>query len=104
MTIQVIVLNGGSSAGKSGIVRCLQSVLPDPWLSLGTDQLIEAMPTLSPTAATGIEFTPDGEVIVEPEFRALEAAWMAGVAAMARAGARIILDEILPSGAGQSPR
>jgi chloramphenicol 3-O phosphotransferase len=99
VTVQVIVLNGGSSAGKSGIARCLQSMLPDPWLSLGIDKLIEAMPTLSPTAATGIEFAPDGEVIVEPEFRALEAAWMAGVAAMARAGARIILDEVLLSGA-----
>ncbi|HYY17706.1 MAG TPA: chloramphenicol phosphotransferase, partial [Streptosporangiaceae bacterium] len=62
MTIQVIALNGGSSSGKSGIARCLQSVLPDPWLSLGVDTLIEATPTLSPWAATGIEFTPDGEV------------------------------------------
>ena len=62
MTIQVIALNGGSSAGKSGIARCLQSVLPDPWLSLGVDTLIQVMPTLSPTAATGIDITPDGEV------------------------------------------
>jgi chloramphenicol 3-O phosphotransferase len=28
---QVIVLNGGSSSGKSGIARCLQAILPDPW-------------------------------------------------------------------------
>jgi chloramphenicol 3-O phosphotransferase len=28
---QLIVLNGGSSSGKSGIVRCLQAMLPDPW-------------------------------------------------------------------------
>ncbi|MGW1926913.1 phosphotransferase-like protein, partial [Streptomyces massasporeus] len=33
MTTQMIILNGGSSAGKSGIVRCLQAVLPDPWLA-----------------------------------------------------------------------
>jgi chloramphenicol 3-O phosphotransferase len=104
VTIQVIVLNGGSSAGKSGIARCLQSVLPDPWLSLGIDKLIEAMPTLSPTAATGIEFASDGEVIVEPEFWALEAAWMTGLAAMAGAGARIILDEVLLGGAAGQQR
>jgi chloramphenicol 3-O phosphotransferase len=104
VTIQVIVLNGGSSAGKSGIARCLQSVMPDPWLSLGIDKLIEALPTLSPTAATGIEVAPDGEVIVEPEFRALEAAWMTGVAAMARAGAPIILDEVLLGGAAGQHR
>lgn len=61
MTFQVIVLNGGSSAGKSGIARCLQAVLPEFW--------------------------------------AVEAAWRVGVAAMARAGARIILDEVLLGGA-----
>src|SRR4029079_8988236 len=32
---QVIVLNGGSSSGKSGIARCLQAILPDPWLAFG---------------------------------------------------------------------
>ena len=104
MTIQVIALNGGSSSGKSGIARCLQSVSSDPWLSLGVDTLIEATPTLSPWAATGIEFTPDGEVVVQPEFRDIESAWMAGIAAMARAGARIILDEVLLSGAAGQRR
>lgn len=44
VTTRVIVLNDGSSSGKSGIVRCLQSVLPDPRLALGVDSLIEAMP------------------------------------------------------------
>jgi chloramphenicol 3-O phosphotransferase len=37
---QVIVLNGGSSSGKSGIARCLQAILPDPWLAFGTDTLV----------------------------------------------------------------
>jgi chloramphenicol 3-O phosphotransferase len=66
---QVIVLNGGSSSGKSGIARCLQAVLPDPWLV----------------------FT-------------LEAAWIEGVAAMARAGARIIVDEAFLGGAASQQR
>jgi hypothetical protein len=35
VTPQVIVLNGGSGAGKSGIARCLQAVRPAPWLALG---------------------------------------------------------------------
>jgi chloramphenicol 3-O phosphotransferase len=80
---QVIVLNGGSSSGKSGIARCLQAVLPDPWLTFGVDALIQAMPASSPTSVVGIELAPDGEVIVGPQFRALEAAWMEGIAAMA---------------------
>jgi chloramphenicol 3-O phosphotransferase len=104
VAIQVIALNGGSSSGKSGIARCLQSVLPDPWLALGVDTLILVMPTLSPTAATGIDVAPNGEVIIQPEFRVLEAAWMTGIAAMARAGAHIVLDEVLLSGAAGQDR
>jgi chloramphenicol 3-O phosphotransferase len=91
--IQVIVLNGGSSSGKSGIARCLQAVLPDPWLVMAIDSLIEAMPVSMQTSAAGIEFAPAGQVVIGPEFRALEAAWMEGVAAMARAGARVIVDD-----------
>jgi chloramphenicol 3-O phosphotransferase len=33
-------------------------------------------------------------VIVGPQFGALEAAWIRGIAAMARAGARVIVDEV----------
>ncbi|MCO5993325.1 chloramphenicol phosphotransferase CPT [Actinoallomurus rhizosphaericola] len=99
MTTQVIVLNGGSSSGKSGIARCLQAVLPDPWLALGVDTLIQAMPASPRTPAAGLEIAADGEVAVGPEFRALEAAWIEGVAAMARAGARIIVDEVFLGGA-----
>ena len=41
---QVIVLNGGSSSGKSSIARALQDVLPGRWLTFGTDVLAEALP------------------------------------------------------------
>jgi chloramphenicol 3-O phosphotransferase len=101
---QVIVLNGGSSSGKSGISRCLQAVLPDPWLVLGVDTLIDAMPGSMQTSDAGIEFAPEGEVIIGPEFRTLEAAWIEGVAAMARAGARLIVDEVFLGGAASQQR
>ena len=101
---QVIVLNGGSSSGKSGIARCLQAVLPDPWLAFGVDTLIQAMPASSQNSAEGIELASDGAVIVGPEFRALEAAWIEGVAAMAQAGARIIVDEAFLCGAASQQR
>ena len=104
MTAQVIVLNGGSSSGKSGIARCLQAILPDPWLTFGTDTLVEAVPVSTRTSAAGIEFASDGEVIVGPEFRTLEAAWIAGIAAMAHAGARIIVDEVFLGGAASQQR
>jgi chloramphenicol 3-O phosphotransferase len=101
---QVIVLNGGSSSGKSGIARCLQVVLPDPWLVFGVDTLIQAMPASSPMSATGIEFAADGGVVVGPQFRILEAAWIEGVAAMARAGALVIVDEAFLGGAASQQR
>ena len=104
MAIQVIVLNGGSSSGKSGIARCLQALLPDPWLAFGTDTLVQAMPMSLQASGAGIEFAADGEVIVGPEFRTLETAWIAGIAAMAHAGARVIVDEVFLGGAASQQR
>ena len=37
---RVIILNGGSSAGKTTLARALQSALPGPWLLLGIDLFI----------------------------------------------------------------
>jgi chloramphenicol 3-O phosphotransferase len=104
VTTQLIVLNGGSSSGKSGIARCLQAILPDPWLALGVDTLIQAMPVAMQTSSAGIEFAADGAVIVGPEFRAVETAWLAGLAAMAQAGGRIIVDDVFLGGAATQQR
>ncbi|MET9609868.1 chloramphenicol phosphotransferase CPT [Streptomyces sp. NPDC006512] len=104
MTIQVIILNGGSSSGKSGIARCLQAVLPDPWLTFGCDSLVDALPAKMRASDGGIVFAADGGVNVGVEFRALEAAWMDGVAAMARAGAGVIIDDVFLGGAGSQRR
>jgi chloramphenicol 3-O phosphotransferase len=110
MTTRMIFLNGGSSSGKSGIARCLQAVLPDPWLTFGVDTLVDAMPPAMRTPGTegaegatgGIAFGQDGEIVIGPAFRLLEAAWIEGLVAMARSGARVIVDEVLLSGgAGQ---
>jgi hypothetical protein len=43
--IRVILLNGGSSSGKTGIARCLQAILPQPWIRLGVDDLVDALQT-----------------------------------------------------------
>jgi chloramphenicol 3-O phosphotransferase len=104
VTAQVIVLNGGSSSGKSGIARCLQVVLPEPWLTIGTDTFVEALPAAMRASDAGIEFAPDGSVLVGPVFRTLEAGWIHGVAAMARAGARVIVDEVFLGGAESQQR
>lgn len=87
MTTQVIVLNGGSSSGKSTIARCLQAILPRPWISLSVDDLVAALPASMTETGAGIAFGPDGAVTVDDTFDEIQAAWLAGVAAMARAGA-----------------
>ncbi|GAA3686096.1 hypothetical protein GCM10022267_86210 [Lentzea roselyniae] len=97
-SVQVIVLNGGSSSGKSGIARCLQAVLPEAWLAIGVDTLIDVMPPRLQLGAEGIGFADGGEITVGAEFRLLEDAWMEGVAAMVRAGARVIVDDVFLGG------
>ncbi|MFF8963666.1 chloramphenicol phosphotransferase CPT [Streptomyces globisporus] len=104
MTIQVIVLNGGSSSGKSGIVRCLQAESPTPWLAAAIDTFVDSLPASLRTTDAGIAFAEDGGVAIGEEFRRLEAAWREGVAATARAGAKVIIDDVFLSGpASQEP-
>jgi chloramphenicol 3-O phosphotransferase len=100
----MIILNGGSSSGKSGIVRCLQAVLPDPWLAFGVDSFVDAMPAKLQASDEGIEIAADGVVSVGADFMALEAAWMEGVVAMARAGARVVIDDVFLGGAASQQR
>ena len=104
MTPQVIVLNGGSSSGKSSIVRALQALLPEPWLAFGVDDFVEALPAKMLAADSGIQFASDGAVIVGADFRTLEAAWMAGIAATARAGANVVIDDVFLGGAASQQR
>jgi len=101
VTARLIIINGGSSSGKTGIVRCLQAVLPEPWLGFSVDDFVDALPAVMDG---GIEFGPDGEVSVGPAFRELDAAWTAGIVAMCRAGGRVIVDDVFLGGAGSQQR
>jgi chloramphenicol 3-O phosphotransferase len=103
--VEVIVLNGGSSAGKSSLAACLQERLDGTWLTLGVDDLIRAL-SHGPADREGggtIEFTPNGSVVVGEKFRHAEAAWYDGLAAMARAGTGVIVDDVfLDAGESQA--
>jgi chloramphenicol 3-O phosphotransferase len=94
----IIVINGGSSAGKSSIVRELQNVLPELWLALGIDTFIGALPPRLSGDSTGIQCEDDGHVDVGKSFTALENLWMLGIAAIGRAGGRVIVDDGFLSG------
>lgn len=104
--IEVIVLNGGSSSGKSSIAACLQGQLDGTWLTLGVDDLIRALShgPLDTTAGGTLELKPDGSVIVSDAFREAEEAWCEGLAAMARAGGRLIVDDVFLGGGKSQDR
>jgi chloramphenicol 3-O phosphotransferase len=104
VTTQIIVLNGGSSSGKSGIARCLQAILPRPWITLSVDDMIDALPPSLMESDAGVAFGQQGEVAIGEGFREMEAAWLTGIAAMARAGARVIIDDVFLSGAASQER
>src|ERR1019366_8054965 len=75
VTTQVIVLNGGSSSGKSTIGRCLQRQLDSSWLMLGVDDLIEAMPQQGLEDGSLLRLGEQGHVEVGPAWRKIEASW-----------------------------
>ena len=98
MTVDVVVLNGGSSSGKTSIGRRLQELLPLPWLLLGVDDLIHIAPS------SLVSYGPNGEVVLSDHWRALETAWSRGVATMARAGAGVVIDDVFLDGAASQQR
>ncbi len=101
MAIDVIVLNGASSSGKSAIARALQALLPRPFLSFGVDTFVDALPPAS-SGQEGIAIADDGVVTVDEGFRRLEDGWYQGLAAIARSGVGVIVDEVfLGGGTGQ---
>ena len=100
----MIILNGGSSSGKSGIVRCLQAELPDSWLAFGCDSFVDALPAKMQASDAGIDITADGGVSIGADFLALEAAWREGIATMVRAGARVVIDDVFLGGAASQQR
>ena len=96
MKTQVIVLNGSSSSGKTTIARCLKAILPTAWISLSIDDLLRALPPSLMDSDAGIAFGEHGEITIGEGFREVTSGWLAGLAAMARGGTRIIYDDVSP--------
>jgi chloramphenicol 3-O phosphotransferase len=108
---ELIVLNGGSSSGKSSIARCLQELLDEPWVRLGVDDLIAALaPSLvgeaqaRPGRAPLVRYDADGGVLVDAAWRPVESAWYSGAASMVRAGLGVIVEEVLLGGRAAQER
>ena len=100
---RVMLLNGGSSSGKTSVARELQRVLNGVWLRLGVDTLLDAVPPLL-LEDDGLELRADGEVVVGASFAAVEDWWMAGLAGMAEVGACVVIEDNFVSGTGAQRR
>lgn len=104
MAYDVVLLNGASSAGKTSLARALQDLLEEPWLTFGVDTLITAMPFKLTGDPDGLVFHDDGRIDVGPTYQALEADWRRAIGAMARAGMKIVIDEVMLGGAPDQAR
>ncbi|MHB1089340.1 MAG: chloramphenicol phosphotransferase CPT family protein [Acidimicrobiales bacterium] len=100
----VVVLNGGSSAGKSTIASSLQTLLTEPWLTFGVDNLIDALGPAATKSSSVLTFSADGTVGVGELFRQVEDTWFQGLATIARSGTGVIIDEVFLGGAASQSR
>ena len=104
MSTQVIVLNGASSSGKTTVARSLQATLTTPWLLLGIDDLIRAMPNTGIEDGSLLHIGETGQVHVGPGWQELEASWYCGVAAIVATGTGVIVDEVFLGGGKSQER
>jgi len=100
----MIIVNGGSSAGKTSIVRQLQDMLREPWLAMSIDDFVDSLPAALRRSSDGFDVTMDGAVQVGGTFIRLQSAWMAGIVATARAGAPVIIDDVFLGAAASQNR
>lgn len=104
VTPRVVIVNGGSSSGKTSIVRQLQELLAEPWLAMSIDDFVGCLPPALQHSPDGFGVATGGAVQIGGVFTRLEAAWMAGLAATARAGAPVIVDDVFLSAAVSQAR
>ncbi len=103
MVPTVVVLNRGSSSGKSSLTRELQPLLPGTWLRFSVDTLIDACPPQL-LSQGGLGIATNGTIDVGEAFTRVEQCWMAGLAAMARAGAHLLIEDGFLSGPAAQAR
>ncbi len=105
MTAKIILLNGVGSAGKSSIARALQMITAEPFLHVQMDAFIDMLPQALQDHADGFSYeaAADGDkpsIVIRTGpvgARALRGMRHA-IAAMARQGNNLIVDDVLCDG------
>jgi chloramphenicol 3-O phosphotransferase len=98
MSGRAIVLNGGSSSGKTTIARALQDSLPGPWLVFGIDMFIGTAPPELLTLPDGLGVPVDGVIGRGPSWLEVYETWRDAIATFIAAGTNVILDEVFLDG------
>jgi chloramphenicol 3-O phosphotransferase len=108
----VVVLNGGSSAGKSTLARAVQRVFADagePWIIFGWDDFVPRMPDrwhggpsgIGDRAMEGVSYRVVRDEPLEALLdlgdagRRVLAGYHRAVAALARAGNNVLVEEVI---------
>jgi chloramphenicol 3-O phosphotransferase len=94
---RVMILNGGSSAGKTTLGRSLQSALSDTWLLLGIDLLIWTLPPRMINDPRGLA-VHEGMIVRGELFMSLYAGFQSAVAALVHSGINVLLDDLTLDG------
>ena len=94
---RVILLNGGSSAGKTTLGRALQSAMPGPWLLLGIDLLIWTLPPEMINDPEGLS-VHEGVITRGKLFMPLYEGFQYAVAALVRSGVDVLVDDLTLDG------
>ena len=94
---RVVVLNGGSSSGKTAIARQLQMSLGGAWLLLGVDLFLWTLPSRLFSVPAGIAVN-NGVISRGDEFMRLYAAFQHAVATLAENSVDVLIDDVLLHG------
>jgi chloramphenicol 3-O phosphotransferase len=99
----LIILNGGSSAGKTTLGRALQSELADSWLLVGIDLLIWTLPPEMINDPEGLSVR-EGVISRGALFVPLYFGFQTAVAALARSGVNVLVDDVTIDGSTDQER
>jgi chloramphenicol 3-O phosphotransferase len=95
---RVVLLHGTSSSGKTTVARAVQRLSVEAWVRLGIDAFWNAIDERwmehGPRASEGFLWTEDATVVAGPVGQRLAAGMRAALAACARAGNDLLVDDV----------
>ena len=95
---RVVLIHGTSSSGKTTLARAIQALSDEPWLRLGIDTFWNAIDGRwtehGSHAAEGFLWIEDATIVPGPVGQRLAAGMRAAIAACARQGNDVLVDDV----------